>query len=269
MIFNIFHSMIFNIFPILISLISTTTTTTEPSTECNEILENFLKSWTENQSKIHYFTSKHDIIQFALEKEGGGQLTEPLAAISSIPEGLLRCASAPDHHLASIKQVADAYFYGLFGVPIDAVKALDYYHLYVDLAAEQEPNQSTLELASVYSRIGTMYATGLGSSHRDYPRALVYHSLAVLENDPLAHHTLGYYHYYGIGNLIASCHIYFFLFVGVEKDCKTALWHYTKAAESCVDSWKAVDLLGGRKLSKSQVSLDEAGLFGKGTLDKT
>lgn len=64
---------------------------------------------------------------------------------------------------------------------------------------------------------GLMHATSLGTSQRDYARALLYMSFAAVGGDTVATQVLGYWHLNG---------------VGVEKDCSHAAFYYGRVAQT-------------------------------------
>ena len=101
-------------------------------------------------------------------------------------------------------------------------------------------------------QLALQHSLGLGVI-RDYPRALVYASLGVLEDSSLSHNLLG--HWYEAG-------------VGVPKQCHKALYHYDHLSQINYQEYlKGYEFVGGRKMPKAPKRLDSQGLYNEGKQD--
>jgi SEL1 protein len=98
-------------------------------------------------------------------------------------------------------------------------------------------------------QLAIQHSLGLGLC-RDYPQALVYASMGVLESSSLSHHLLGYWYEAGIG---------------VPKQCQKSLYHYDYLAKINHKTFlKGFENVGGKHLDKPAQRLDTAGLYNEG-----
>ncbi|KAJ3332759.1 ERAD-associated protein [Blyttiomyces sp. JEL0837] len=97
--------------------------------------------------------------------------------------------------------------------------------------------------------LGLMYATGVAVK-RDYAKALLYMSFAVLGKDTRAQQILGYWHQAGIAT---------------TKSCDDAAWYYKQVADKVIDTYKSGPP-GGLTIppSKTRLSEAEGGVYGPG-----
>jgi SEL1 protein len=155
---------------------------------------------------------------------------------------LFKCAR--QGHEGSQLEVADLSLFGSYHSKINTTLAFELLDQTFTFATAQDPVKAK---AQQFRNLGLIFATGLGTK-RDYKKALIYLSIAALDDDLIAHHTLGYFYHAGIG---------------VPKNCPRSLWHYQRVADAVLDSYLGGPL-GGNRLLNETMDLSQDGLYGKG-----
>ncbi|KAI8822620.1 uncharacterized protein EV422DRAFT_566297 [Fimicolochytrium jonesii] len=148
-------------------------------------------------------------------------------------------ALANDGHDGAVEIMGDMLLYGVFQHPRNASRAFNYYSkLAHDTGRPAGQRQ-----------VGLMYATGIGVE-RDYAKALLYLSFAVVGGDTIAEQALGYWHLMGIAT---------------PRNCDDAVVYYRRVAEKAVERFNSGPPGGlAMPLAKMRLPDQDGGVYGFG-----